>query len=105
MKAKVLGTRKLDFKSQDGNSVCGTQIFIAYKDPDPKSTAEGEMTEKIFVSQNADVAIPRFNFGEEYDFVYESTGFGSKARSVLKKILDKNGKECKPDPFAAASPF
>lgn len=104
MKAKVLGKRPLDFSTNDGKRVQGTQIFVAYKDTNPKSETEGELTEKLFIPVDSDVQIPRFNYGEEYDFVYETVGFGSKARSVLKKILDKNGKECKADPFAAILP-
>lgn len=99
MKARVIGKRPLDFPTDDGKRVQGTQIFVAYKDPNPKSEAEGELTEKIFIPSTSDVQIPRFNYGEEYDFVYETVGFGSKARSLLKKILDKNGKECKADPM------
>lgn len=100
MLAKVLGKRPLDFTSADGKQIKGTQIFVAYKDPNPKSEAEGELVDKVFVSADSPVEIPMFKYGDEYDFRYETVGFGSKARSVLKEILTKDGK--KPP---AASPF
>lgn len=98
MKARVLGTRKLDFTAQDGSVICGTQIFVAYEDSQHSNVA-GEITEKIFVSADSDVVIPQFVFGDEYDFVYQTVGFGSKARSVLKEILDKDGKQPQTDPY------
>lgn len=104
MKAKVLGKRPVDFSTKDGKRIQGMQLFVAYKDTNPKSETEGELTERFFISVDSDVQIPRFNYGEEYDFVYEIVGFGRGTRSVLKKILDKNGKECKADPFAAILP-
>lgn len=95
MKAKVLGKRVLDFSTRDGEKIQGTQIFVSYK-PDSDSGTEGEMIEKVFIKKGSDVVIPQFTYGEVYDFVYETKGFGKKSRSVLKKILDKNGKEPKP---------
>ncbi len=93
MLAKVLGKRPLDFKSDDGKQIKGTQIFVAYKDTNPKSEAEGEVVDKVFVSAESPVQIPLFDYGKEYDFIYETVGFGTKARSVLKDILTKDGKK------------
>lgn len=95
MIARVLGTREIDFKAKDGKQVSGTQIFVAYKDTNSRSTAQGEVTEKIFISHDSDVRVPVFEFGKEYDFQYESTGFGSHARPFLSCILTKDGKEPK----------
>lgn len=103
MIARVLGTREIDFKANDGKQVSGTQIFVAYKDTNSRSKAQGEVTEKIFISRDSDVRVPVFDFGKEYDFQYESTGFGSHARSVLRCILTKDGKE--PKYAAGADPF
>lgn len=100
MLAKVLGKRPLDFTSSDGKQIKGTQIFVAYKDMNPKSEVEGELVQKVFISSNSPVVIPLFKYGDEYDFRYETVGFGTSARSVLKEILTKDGK--KPP---AASPF
>ena len=93
MLAKVLGVRPLDFKSNDGNEIKGTQIFVSYKDTNPKSKVQGEICDKIFVSDMSNVQVPLFDFGKEYDFVYETNGFGSHARATLKEILTKDGKK------------
>lgn len=95
MLVRVLGKRELDFKSNDGKQIRGTQIFVAYKDTNPRSSSEGELAEKIFVPADSEVRIPLFEYGQEYDFQYESVGFGSHARSVLRRILTKDGKEPK----------
>ncbi len=105
MLAKVLGKRPLDFKSDDGKQICGTQIFVAYKDTNPKTQVEGELVDKVFVPHDSNVTIPLFKFGEEYDFVYDLVGFGSKARSVLKEILSKDGKKLPADPTNNGLPF
>lgn len=99
MLAKVLGKRPLDFKSDDGKQIQGTQIFVAYKDTNPKSQVDGELVEKVFIPAGSPVVIPRFDYGQEYEFRYETVGFGSKARSVLKEILTKDGKKPKADDF------
>lgn len=104
MLAKVLGKRPLDFTSKEGNRIQGTQIFVSYKDTNPKSETEGELVDKIFVSAESPVQIPLFKYGDEYDFVYETVGFGQKARSVLKEILTKDGKKPKMA-FSDALPF
>lgn len=89
MLARVLGTRDLDFKSREGELIQGKQIFVAYKDTSDNNTVHGEMVEKIFVSHDSGVLIPDFKFGNEYDFQYVSSGFGSRARSVLSAIVAK----------------
>ncbi len=87
MLVKVLGKKNLDFTSLDGRRVCGTQIFVAYRDPSPNSKVEGERVDKVFIPADADVCIPEFQYGETYDFVYETVGIGVKAKSELREIV------------------
>jgi len=79
MNVKVLGTRKLDFKTDKGEQVSGTQIFVCY----PYNGVEGYLTDKIFVPAKSDVVLPVFKFGEEYNFVY--SGFGR--RQILTEVV------------------
>lgn len=39
----VLGYREMDFKSQDGSQVRGTQIFVSYKDRDVVGLSAGKV--------------------------------------------------------------
>ena len=80
MNVKVLGTRKLDFKTDKGEQVSGTQIFVCY----PYNGVEGYLTDKIFVSANSNVVLPTFKFGEEYKFVYSGIG----RRQVLTEVVE-----------------
>lgn len=34
MKAMLLGYQRFDFKTKDGNDICGTKLFLAYEDDD-----------------------------------------------------------------------
>lgn len=70
MNVKVLGTRKLDFKTDKGEQVAGTQIFVCY----PFNGVDGYLVDKIFVPANSNVVIPTFKFGEEYQFNYQGIG-------------------------------
>lgn len=87
MLVKVLGKKNLDFTSLDGRRICGTQIFVAYRDPSPNSEVEGELVDKVFIPAGANVRIPEFRYGETYDFVYETVGIGVKAKSELREIV------------------
>lgn len=69
MKVKVIGSRKLDFETQNG-SVRGTQIFVTY----PTDGVNGEIADKVFVPASSRVVIPALTNGKVYDFVYEGLG-------------------------------
>lgn len=92
----VIGTRKLDFKSQDGKEIKGTKVFVEYDGTDDNT--EGKIADSVFISTSSDIIVPAFKFGEQYDFVYEAAGLGGRSR--LTKILTKDGKEVKSIPFA-----
>lgn len=77
----------MDFTPLGGHRICGTQIFVAYRDPSPNSEVEGERVDKVFIPTGTDVRIPEFRYGETYDFVYETVGIGIKAESVLREIV------------------
>ncbi len=83
MVATVFGTRKLDFKTNDGNEINGTQIFVAYK----QDGVDGHMTNKVFVPNNSPVRLPVFKFGQEYDFRYD--GFGRNQRLVSIDLVNQ----------------
>lgn len=79
MNVKVLGTRKLDFKTDKGEQVNGTQIFVCY----PYNGVDGYLTDKVFVAANSQVKLPVFKYGEEYKFVYSGIG----RRQSLTEII------------------
>lgn len=66
-RAKVIGTRELDF-TKDGNRVVGINVYIVRK----AEGVIGEMADKIFIRNGAQVKIPVFKFGREYDFIKNS---------------------------------
>lgn len=79
MNVKVLGTRKLDFKTDKGEQVAGTQIFVAY----PFDNVDGYLTDKIFVPSKSNVVLPTFEFGNDYQFIYQGIG----RRQILTDIV------------------
>lgn len=79
MNVKVLGTRVLNFKTDKGETVNGTQIFVCYQ----YQGVEGYLTDKIFVPANSPVKLPVFKYGEEYKFVYSGIG----RRQTLTEII------------------
>jgi len=68
MKQKIIGFRKLDFKSGDGSQVKGTQLFTSF----PEEGVIGEMTEKIFLHD--DFAVPDCKPGDVLDITYDRKG-------------------------------
>lgn len=74
MTAKVLGTRDLDFKANDGNAIRGRQVFVCYK----RDHVDGEFVDKVFIQHDSPLASVSFKYGQEYDFVYEVQGFRGK---------------------------
>lgn len=85
MIAKVLGTRDLDFKANDGNEIRGRQVFVAYK----QDGVDGDMVDKVFIKHDSPLAFVPFKYGQEYDFVYEVHGFRGKPQLV---DIKKDGK-------------
>lgn len=77
MKAKVIGTRTLNFTATNGDEIKGTQIFVTYS----SDGVNGEQADKVFVPDKSKVVLPNFIFGKSYDFVYD--GFGRK-QSLVK---------------------
>lgn len=87
MLVKVHGVRKLDFKTDDGKEIKGTNIFVTY----PVEHVEGETVDKVFILADKTDILPVFKFGEEYDFVQETVGFGKNAKTSIIEVR-KNGK-------------
>lgn len=82
MDVKVLGTRKLNFKSDKGDVVSGTQIFVCYQ----YDGVDGYLTDKIFIRSDSNVKLPIFEYGSEYQFVYSGIG----RRQFLTDIIKVN---------------
>ncbi len=77
MKAIVLGRQAVDYFSKTKQKqVTGTSIFVAHKD----NGVEGMMTRDIWVPKDSPVSIPKFEYGETYDFVFD--GFGRYPKLV-----------------------
>lgn len=51
MQMYLCGKRPLDFVSQDGKKIQGTQLFVSY----PADDVMGEMVDRIFVRQGIDL--------------------------------------------------
>lgn len=85
MNVQVVGLKHLDFTSNEGQRIQGTKIFVVYDAQDEYT--EGKVTDSVFIPSNSPVVVPRFKFGDEYDFVYESSGLRGRARLI--KILPK----------------
>ena len=49
MQVSLVGFRALDFKSDSGDQVKGTQLFVSF----PDSETTGSMTEKLFIRSGA----------------------------------------------------
>lgn len=81
-KAKVVGTRNLDFKDSNGNRICGLNVYVTRKE----DGVIGEVSDKIFIRNDSQFKVPFFEFGREYDFVYD--GFGRRQTLVdIKKVV------------------
>lgn len=94
MTAKVLGTRDLDFKANDGNEIRGRQVFVCYK----QDGVDGDMVDKVFIKHDSLLASVPFKYGCEYDFVYEVHGFRGKPQLV---DIKKDGKSLVPSAVGA----
>jgi len=70
MQVQLQGIRALDFKSDNGENVKGTQLFVTYND----ESVNGLMTDKIFVKQ--EVQIPQ----------------GIKQNDILNLMFNNKGK-------------
>ena len=69
MKVTILGVRKLDFLTKEGNPVKGRQVFIGFE----ANGVDGLQTEKVFLSDlkfgNVDVVA-----SADYDIAYNLFG-------------------------------
>lgn len=48
IKKYLIGARKLEFVTKEGNQISGTQLFVT--DIDVKNSADGRVPEKIFIN-------------------------------------------------------
>lgn len=77
MKAIVVGRQSVDYFSKNKNEqVTGTTVFVTY----PEQGVEGLKAENVWIPKNSPVTIPKFEYGKEYDFVYD--GFGRYPKLV-----------------------
>nr|WP_319487811.1 hypothetical protein [uncultured Caproiciproducens sp.] len=68
MKAKLIGTRKLNFQSGDGTAVKGIQLYISF----PDESVVGEMTDKLFLRDG--FALPACAPGAVLDITFNRKG-------------------------------
>jgi hypothetical protein len=68
MRVKVMGISKLDFVTNDGKTVIGTNLFVAF----PDTHVDGMRTERVFVNQN--IAMPEMHPGVEADLAFTMRG-------------------------------
>lgn len=81
-KAKVIGTRELDFKDANGNRICGLNVYVTRK----VDGVIGEISDKIFIRNDSQFKVPVFEYGREYNFIYD--GFGRHQTLVdIKKVI------------------
>lgn len=82
-KAKVVGTRNVDFTDNNGNRILGLNVYVTRKE----EGVIGNMSDKIFIGQGAQFEIPVFELDTEYDFIYD--GFGRRQSLVaIEKVFD-----------------
>ena len=67
MQAILLGVRKLDFTTNDGQ-VKGTQLFIAFDEDD----VQGKATDKIFVK--SDIQLPKMELNKPFQVFFNRKG-------------------------------
>lgn len=83
MICKVVGIRHLDFITKEGTQIKGKKIQIVRKPSTREETqVDGSLVDTIFISDNSEVILPVFKFGQDYDFYYETDG----KRSYLVSI-------------------
>ena len=79
MLAKLLGRMELDFKSKDGNTIKGTNLYIAFK----SNNVEGLKADKVFVKP--EIQMPNVNVGDELDLSFDMNGKIDKVSIVKVK--------------------
>ena len=67
MQAILLGVRKLDFSTNDGQ-IKGTQLFIAFDSED----VTGKETDKIFVK--SDIPLPKLEINKPFNVFFNRKG-------------------------------
>ncbi len=69
MQVKLLGVMPVDFKSNNGEQISGTNIFVAFKD----EAVEGLRTEKIFLKEN--ISLPdNIKLNDNLDIAFNYKG-------------------------------
>ena len=68
MKIKVIGTRDLDFNSNDGSPVKGIQLYVSF----PEENVMGEMTDRMFIRDG--FALPACKPGDMLEVVFNRKG-------------------------------
>ena len=82
-----IGIRELDFKTDDGDEVKGTQIFYSY----PSDGVIGEKTDKLFVRKGSFQLPPELAPGKHLDWSLSRRLLISKERSITAPGADSLG--------------
>ncbi len=78
MKVKLIGARKLDFKSGDGVQIKGVQLYVSF----PEDGIIGEMVDKLFLRD--DFELPACKPGDTLDI-----SFNRKGKPEIIKMIAK----------------
>lgn len=80
MKVRLLGSKKLDFTSNDGSLIQGTQIFMSF----PEEGVKGERCDKLFVKDG--FALPPLKPGELLDISFNNKGKPESIKPAAKQV-------------------
>lgn len=70
MVVKIVGTRKMQFRTKDGKDISGTKLHYTYV----QEGTEGTAAESVFISDAKMQAFGYPEVGEEVDLVYNRYG-------------------------------
>lgn len=68
MKMILVGSKFLDFHTQDGNHIKGTQLFVAFDE----EGVEGKATDKLFIREG--ISLPKLAVNKRLDITFNRKG-------------------------------
>lgn len=89
MIVKVIGARRLDFTTKDGDTIKGLKVFVTYPSDENDKSFLGEVADSVFIKDGSRIGNPMFELNKKYDFVYNATSLGG--RPTLTEIRNEDG--------------
>lgn len=74
MIVKVLGVQSIEYVNKQDKTVKGTKVYYSRDPLKSEHDVMGVITDNIYISDAAEVSLPSFKIGFEYDFHYEYDG-------------------------------